>query len=67
MLMYSVLIQYDDRDNIYVASIPELNGCIAHGNTQEEAMSEIKIAQELWIETANEQGMKIPDPMLFAS
>jgi len=67
MLQYSVLIQYDSRDNIYVARIPELNGCFAHGNTQEDAMREIKIALELWLETANENGMSIPEPMLFVS
>ena len=64
---YSVLIQYDDRDNIYVASIPELQGCMAHGNTQEEAMSEIKVALELWLETAKENNMMVPQPMLYAS
>ena len=64
---YSVIIQYDGRDNIYVARIPELTGCMAHGNTQEDAIREVKIALELWLETANENGMKIPEPMLFVS
>jgi predicted RNase H-like HicB family nuclease len=67
MPQYSVLIQYDGRDNIYVASIPELSGCIAHGKTQEDAMSEIRIALELWMETATETGISIPKPMLYAS
>ena len=67
MLQYSVLIQYDDRDNIYIAKIPELSGCMAHGNTPEDAMREIKIALELWLETAIESGIKIPEPMLFVS
>ena len=67
MLQYSVLIQYDGRDNIYVARIPELGGCMAHGDTQEDAMRELKIALELWIETAKESGIKIPEPTLFVS
>ena len=67
MLTYSVLIQYDDRDNIYVASIPELQGCMAHGNTQEEAMAEIKIALEIWLETARENNIMVPQPILYAS
>jgi predicted RNase H-like HicB family nuclease len=67
MIRYSILIQYDGRDNIYVARIPELNGCIAHGNTQEDAVREIQIALELWLETANENGTRIPEPMLFVS
>jgi len=67
MLEYSILIQYDDRDKIYVASIPELQGCMAHGNTQEEAIAEIKIALELWLEEAKESKVVVPQPMLFAS
>ena len=64
---YSVLIQYDNRDKIYVASIPELQGCMAHGNTQEEAIAEVKIALELWLEEAKESKVVVPQPMLFAS
>jgi len=67
MLKYSILIQYDSADNIYVASIPELKGCMAHGRTQEQAIEEVKIALELWIETARENGIKIPEPMLYVS
>lgn len=66
MLKYSILIQYDNRDNIYVASIPELQGCMAHGTTQEEAIREIKMAYELWIETAKEVGTEIPEPIVYA-
>ena len=42
MLKYSVVIQYDGRDNIYVAHVPELAGCMAHGSTPEDAAREIK-------------------------
>ena len=66
-MKYSVLVQYDIRDKIYVASIPELKGCIAHGKTQEEAMQEIKTALELWIETAKENNVSVPEPMLYVS
>ena len=67
MPTYSVLIQYDSRDDIYVASIPELQGCMAHGKTQEEAMAEIKIALEIWLETARENNIMVPQPVLYAS
>ena len=66
MPLYSILIQYDKNDNIYIASVPELNGCMAHGKTQEDAMKEIKIALELWVEELTESGMEIPEPMFFA-
>ena len=64
---YSILIQYDKNDNIYIASVPELSGCMAHGNTQEDAMREIKIALELWIEELIESGLEIPQPTFFSS
>ncbi len=67
MAEYSIFMQYDPQDKIYVASVPELQGCMAHGETKEEALKEIEIAKELWIETAKEDGLPIPEPALFTS
>ena len=67
MAEYSILMQYDPQDKIYVASIPELQGCMAHGETKEQALKEIDIAKELWIETAREDGLPIPEPHLFSN
>ena len=64
---YSIFIQYDNRDNIYVASIPELQGCMAHGNTPEKAVEEIKTVLEMWLETAKENGVTIPEPVMCVS
>lgn len=65
MAEYSVFIKYDPTDKIYVASVPELPGCMAHGNTKEQALKEIETAKELWIETALEDGQPIPEPDLL--
>jgi len=65
MLKYSITIQYDDKDDIFVANVPELEGCMAHGNTQEQAMKEIDAAIRLWIETARENGDIIPEPLMY--
>ena len=67
MLKYSVTIKYDNRDNIYVANIPELQGCVAHGDTPEDAIKEVTVASELWLATAKENNLEIPEPMMFAS
>lgn len=67
MKEYSVFIQYDPIDQIFVASIPELMGCIAHGKTRIEALQEIEIAKNLWLECALEDGETIPEPSLFNS
>jgi predicted RNase H-like HicB family nuclease len=66
-MQYSILIQYDAHDNIYVASVPELQGCMAHGNTREDAMREILIAMQLQLEVMQEKGMAVPAPMMHAS
>lgn len=55
-----VVMQYDPQDKIDVASIPELQRCMVHGETKEEALKEIEIAKELWIETVLEDGEEIP-------
>ncbi len=66
MVEYSIFIKYDPSDQIFVASIPELPGCMAHGKTKEQALKEVEIAKELWSETALEDGEEIPEPNLFS-
>ncbi len=65
MSKYSVIISWSEEDNSYIASIPELKGCMADGRTREEALKEIEIAKNLWIECALEDGEEIPEPNLF--
>ena len=64
-MRYSVYMYYDEEDGIYVASIPELEGCMAHGATPEEAIREIQTACELWLEAASETGKPIPQPRVM--
>ena len=66
-MQYSVVIQYDAVDEIYVASVPELQGCMAHGYTREEAMKEIQIAMQLQIEVMMEKGVSVPKPLMYVS
>ena len=62
MLKYSILIQYDDRDDIYVASIPELPGCMADGKSKIEVLQNIEVIIDEWIETAKMLNRPIPEP-----
>lgn len=66
-MQYSILIQYDDTDKIYVACVPELKGCMAHGQTREEAIREVQEAMQLQLEVMNDKGILAPTPMLYAS
>lgn len=62
MYKYAIEIFHSEEDEGYIAVVPELPECSAFGNTEEEALSEIKTAIELWIEIAKKEGYKIPKP-----
>lgn len=62
MADYHINIFWSDEDECYIADVPDLPGCSAHGETPEEAAHEIMIAKELWLEVAHETGMQIPAP-----
>jgi predicted RNase H-like HicB family nuclease len=62
MYKYQLVIYWDHKDHLFIIEVPELPGCMAHGETQEIALSNIKTAIELWIETAQEFGDPIPQP-----
>ncbi|MDQ6662359.1 MAG: type II toxin-antitoxin system HicB family antitoxin [Chloroflexota bacterium] len=63
---YSLLIQWDEEDNIYIVTVPELPGCKTHGKTYDEAIKNALEVIELWLETAKELGWPIPSPMVAA-
>ena len=60
---YSIEIFYSEEDGGYIALAPELPGCSAFGETEEEALKEIKVAIDLWLETAQKEGRGIPQPI----
>jgi predicted RNase H-like HicB family nuclease len=60
--MYAIEIFYSEEDEGFIAVVPELPGCSAFGDTEERALKEVKIAMQLWLETAKEIGREIPTP-----
>jgi len=60
---YSIEIFYSEEDGGYIALAPELPGCSAFGETEEEALKETKVAIDLWLETAEKEGRGIPQPI----
>lgn len=62
MHKYEMIIYWSDEDDAFVVDVPELPGCMAHGNTREEALQSANEAMELWIETARDEGRAIPAP-----
>jgi len=59
---YAIEIFYSDEDEGFVAVVPELPGCSAFGETEEEALAEVKVAIDLWLDTARKEGREIPEP-----
>jgi predicted RNase H-like HicB family nuclease len=59
---YEIIIFWSDADSAFVADVPELPGCMAHGDTQESVFFNIREAIQLWLDTAREFGDKIPEP-----
>lgn len=62
MERYEIIMYWSNEDEAFIAEVPELSGCMAHGVTQEEALANIKEAMHLWVETAREFGDPIPEP-----
>ena len=61
MIKYETIIFWSEEDKAYIAEVPQLAGCIAHGESYESALANAKEAIQLWIETAQEFGDPIPE------
>jgi predicted RNase H-like HicB family nuclease len=62
MCKYEIIIYWSSEDEAFIAEVPELPGCMAHGMTPEDTLKNIKDAIQLWIDTAKESGDTIPEP-----
>jgi predicted RNase H-like HicB family nuclease len=62
MNRYEIIIYWSNDDNVFIAEIPELKGCIAHGESHNEALKEVSVVANEWMELAKENGWEIPQP-----
>lgn len=62
MYKYEIVFYWSNEDDCFIAEVPELPGCMAHGKTQQKTLSNVNKAIELWISTAKEFGDPIPEP-----
>lgn len=53
---YEIILYWSDEDAVFIAEVPELPGCMAHGVSPERALAECQQAIELWVDTAREMG-----------
>jgi len=59
---YHINIFWSDEDGCYVADIPDLRFCSAFGQTPEEALAEVKVAKEAFLESLKDAGEPVPEP-----
>jgi len=59
---YEIILYWSEEDGVFVAEVPELPGCAAHGDSLEAALANVRQAVELWIATAREFGDPVPEP-----
>ena len=62
MSKYEIIIYWSSEDEAFIAEVPELPGCSAHGATQEAALKNAQDAISLWMDTAKEFGDPVPVP-----
>ncbi|MDT8405721.1 MAG: type II toxin-antitoxin system HicB family antitoxin [Methylococcales bacterium] len=62
MYKYETIIYWSDDDQSFIADVPELPGCMAHGASPDEALVNAQQAMQLWLDTAHEFGDPIPQP-----
>ncbi len=62
MHKYELIIYWSAEDELYVVEVPELPGCMAHGESPAAAVSNAQEAIDLWIRTAREDGAPVPEP-----
>jgi predicted RNase H-like HicB family nuclease len=61
-MRYRVLIEQDE-DGVFVADVPSLPGCVTQGATREEALSNVREAIALYLESLEDHGDPVPPPI----
>ena len=59
---YHINIFYSEEDDSSIADIPDLEACSAFGDTAEEALREVQLAKQAWLEAARSEGKPVPRP-----
>ncbi|MGE5655684.1 MAG: type II toxin-antitoxin system HicB family antitoxin [Actinomycetota bacterium] len=69
MMKYEVIIDWSEEDQAFIAEVPELPGCAADGETYQEALQNVEVMMQEWLQTAKELNRPIPQPkdrLIFA-
>lgn len=61
-IRYEMIIYWSEADQAFIVEVPELPGCIADGETYQQAVQNAEVIIQEWIEVAQELGREIPEP-----
>jgi predicted RNase H-like HicB family nuclease len=67
MNAYEIIIFYSVEDGGYIAEIPELAHCSAFGSTPAQALEQVELARDAWLDAARREGRSIPRPKARAA
>jgi predicted RNase H-like HicB family nuclease len=62
MPKYEIIMYWSQEDQAFIAEVPELPGCAADGSTYQQALANVEVVIQEWLETAQELGRPIPEP-----
>jgi len=62
MPKYEIIMYWSQVDQAFIAEVPELPGCAADGSTYQQALANVEVVIQEWLETARELGRPIPEP-----
>ncbi|MEH1854629.1 MAG: type II toxin-antitoxin system HicB family antitoxin [Nostoc sp.] len=61
MFRYEIILYWSELDQAFIAEVPELSGCAADGNSYQEALHNVELVVQEWIETAKDLGRSVPE------
>jgi predicted RNase H-like HicB family nuclease len=59
---YHINLFWSDEDDCWIADVPDLKPCSAHGDSPSQALANIRDAVQGWLEVAADRGFPIPEP-----
>ncbi|MEH1939465.1 MAG: type II toxin-antitoxin system HicB family antitoxin [Nostoc sp.] len=62
MFRYEIILYWSELDEAFIAEVPELSGCAADGDTYQEALHNVELVMQQWIEIAKDLGRPVPEP-----
>lgn len=62
MNKYERIVFWSEDDQKWLVEVPELAGCMADGKTPVEALTNVELIIEEWLNTAKALGRDIPQP-----